>query len=305
MKRVAGDRGFLEQFEDWVASTKKGQPVTDAAALQIRRGKDALSASVSQCPHCADGWATWVGDGSNPGEVEGYSYSGRCQSCGSLQIQADLLNGAELPLEPWGATFETFELDRPGDDIVAKQRRRHAFEAAKRFVREVIEAGDDWPDVKGVGFGGMPGRGKTHLLAAIGFQLALELGVKGRRIGVRYVDFGDLMREAKGALDEKGTSTTKIIQRAAQVPILLLDELGTGRATDWEQDVAEEILRHRYKSKLPICFATNSHLGEAAKGDTTALVGRIGAQAYSRLKSLVQPPATLVGADQRDVESRN
>ena len=301
MKRVMDVR-FLADLEAWAdeAKGKRGTRGPSVAALRLGRGDATLKATVSQCEQCVDGWASWEADGSDPTQIKGYNYSGPCPTCGPLHVQADLLNGVGLPLEPWGATFATFERRRPGDTPDAHGARLAALNAAQRFVYDVVDAGSRWADCKGIALAGGPGRGKTHLLAALGFQLSVELGTVGRKVRIRYVDFGDLMRRAKGSISNGGASSSKLIREVAEAQILLLDELGGGRATDWEQDVAEEVLRHRYKNRLPTCFATNCSLGENPDaGDQLALVNRIGRLAYSRLKSLVRPPTTLLGEDQR------
>lgn len=99
---------------------------------------------------------------------------------------------------------------------------------------------------------GRQGRGKTHLLV---------------RIGERLIDEADctvLFRTARGLLRElrdfDGVAD-EAFARAVDVDVLLLDDLGAQRATDWRDDQLSELIDERQSKKLPVALTINTPPG--------------------------------------------
>jgi DNA replication protein DnaC len=150
----------------------------------------------------------------------------------------------------------------------------------------------------GLLFSGPVGMGKSWLLAGIAKRLAL-MG-----ISVRYADFFQLVHELRDAYatDQGDKSSLKPLQN---VDVLIIDELGKGRNSEWELSVADSLISERYNSNKCMIAATNYPLrqqaSDIAKRQTDYLVAtgnptnqmnanafeplseRIGSRMFSRL----------------------
>ena len=45
------------------------------------------------------------------------------------------------------------------------------------------------------------------------------------------------------------------------IPLLILDDLGREKTTDWTRDVLYDLINYRYSHRLPTIFTTNEDLG--------------------------------------------
>ncbi len=149
------------------------------------------------------------------------------------------------------------------------------------------------PGDRGVGLSGPAGVGKTHLLAALAGYLSLQRGIE-----VRYTDFSDLVSELRARF-EVGGGSEALVGTIADAEVLCIDELGKGRATEWEQSIVDAIISRRYNRGLTLFYATNHPLDDHAGGHgLEPLSARIGARAASRLREMTRQ-LSLQGPDGR------
>ncbi|MCB9795404.1 MAG: ATP-binding protein [Alphaproteobacteria bacterium] len=189
--------------------------------------------------------------------------SGRCR-CQMPGDRARLFNDAAFPARFAHASFATWRA-MPGTEP--------AFMAAQRWLARFTQGEEQ----RGLLFCGEPGRGKTHLLVAIARQLILDNGVP-----VRFAEFGHVLSDLKARMGEGNPET--VLRPLAEVPVLVLDELGGGRSggpTEWEASIAELLVTKRYNADLPMLCATN--YSPTGKGENT-LGARLGERVWSRLR---------------------
>lgn len=145
---------------------------------------------------------------------------------------------------------------------------------------------------------GPVGRGKTHLMAYLVRRLVFERGVSAR-----FVEFSHLLSELKASFD-RGTAAAELVDPLVEVDVLVIDELGKGRSTEWELTVIDELVSRRYNAGRAILATTNFAPG-AATGrriannampeERVTLADRVGDRVYSRLTevcSFVEMPGT-------------
>ena len=121
---------------------------------------------------------------------------------------------------------------------------------------------------------GPPGVGKTHALcAAIG--LAARSGIR-----VKYWDFTNLCREIR---DRFTSGPTDIVGKACKVELLALDNVGFGRASEFERSVINEIACARYDQGSPTIYATN--FKPYSSSPPAGLGSRLSEHSYSRITS--------------------
>lgn len=99
---------------------------------------------------------------------------------------------------------------------------------------------------------GGPGSGKTHLLAAAFNALMAQ----GR--SPLYTLVPDLLDHVRSGLDspDKGEYASRF-DAIREAPILILDDLGAEKASDWSHETLFKLFDHRYRQELPTAVASN------------------------------------------------
>jgi DNA replication protein DnaC len=82
-----------------------------------------------------------------------------------------------------------------------------------------------------------------------------------------------------------------------QADIVVFDELGRERATEWRDEMLHLIVNSRYSNRRPTIFTTNFDVGDIE--DPDALQVRVGVRVYSRLREMCEM-LNLDAADYRD-----
>ena len=125
---------------------------------------------------------------------------------------------------------------------------------------------------------GPVGVGKTHLSVAIIRDLIEKKGIP-----CLFYEFGSLLKEIQNSYNPiSQTSEYKVLAPVFEADVLVLDELGASKPTDWVRDTMMQIINTRYNDKKLTIFTTNYLDGRRAERDET-LEDRIGVRLRSRL----------------------
>lgn len=165
-----------------------------------------------------------------------------------------------------------------------------AWDYARKFVEK-------YPDVsKGYFFYGPPGVGKTHLAVGIISELTSKKGIP-----CLYYDFQELMMEIRRTY-KSNTDTTEeaVLAPVVETEILLLDDLGGMKVTDWGRDMLGYIINKRYSERKITLFTSNWMDNPLTAEDT--LSDRIGRRLRSRLYEMCQD-VPIQGEDFRKKKS--
>ncbi|MBN2337324.1 MAG: ATP-binding protein [Acidobacteria bacterium] len=147
---------------------------------------------------------------------------------------------------------------------------------AKLFVQRFLEK---YPQIDvGLLFVGTCGVGKTHLAVSLLKQVIREKGDSGL-----FYDFRDLLREIQGSWNPVSqTSELQVLRPVLEARVLVLDELGANKPTEWVRDTIAYIINCRYNEKKLTVFTSN-YLDVPKKAGEETLTDRIGARLRSRL----------------------
>ena len=138
----------------------------------------------------------------------------------------------------------------------------------------------------GLLFWGPSGTGKTHLAAAILSELAANQAVRGR-----FWHFGALLDEIARSYDKASlTSESERLAGVLEADLLVLDDLGSRRMTDWASDTLFTIVNGRYMARRPTVITTSYEdvprevaMEADARRRQEYLIERLGQRLRSRL----------------------
>ncbi len=255
-----------------------------------------IKAPAEVCPLCGGtGWKTAL---PGPGEASNGSKERRVTRCDCrLRERAHaLLTGARIPPRYEHCELSSYTTDFPG----AHPSLALAHVTASRFAQEY-----DPRDGMGLLIIGKIGTGKTHLAVGIIKELILDRG-----ISCLFYDYRELLKEIQNSYNAAvQTTELDVLRPVFDTDVLVLDELGAVKPTEWVWDTVSLILNTRYNDNRTTIITTNFEDQPAAgvngsvspaRGASRAetLGDRIGERMRSRLHEMCRV-ITLEGADFR------
>jgi DNA replication protein DnaC len=150
-------------------------------------------------------------------------------------------------------------------------------------------------DGRGLLFIGAVGVGKTHLAVAILRELIERYQVRGL-----FYQFGALLRQIQDSYNPVSQSSElKVLEPVFDAEVLVLDELGASKPTNWVRDTMMQIINTRYNDKRLTIFTTNYLDVRKNEKDTSEILeDRIGIPLRSRLYEMCKT-VLIEGEDYR------
>jgi DNA replication protein DnaC len=193
-----------------------------------------------------------------------------------------MLGRAHIPKRYEHCTLENYETGFPSS--------HRTLSAAHLRARKFVEG---YP-LETVGTGllltGSIGVGKTHLAVGILQALVAERGATGL-----FYDYRDLLKQIQNSYNAQVRQTElEILAPVFEAEVLVLDELGASKPTDWVWDTVAHILNTRYNDRRTTIITTNysnagplgTETGVRASMREETLGDRIGERMRSRLQEM-------------------
>jgi DNA replication protein DnaC len=230
-------------------------------------------AAAAVCPICGGtGWKII--------ERAGLSGAEPCRCAEEARAEA-LQDGSGIPPNYVKASLDNFQI--PQENPIARTGLGTVLMQVRSFVRE-------FPSLErpGLLLAGDTGTGKTHLAVA-----ALKAIIDKGHQGI-FFDYQNLLDRIRSSYDKTSGSSDKETYRSAMdAEVLLLDDLGSHRVTDWVEDTVTSIVTYRCNHRRPLIATTNLSPDDSGSIAYTTpggsdvhrktLIEAIGARARSRL----------------------
>ena len=243
------------------SSAKNGKSL----ALDLRSGVDASNDAV--CPRC-------FGSGMEIIPGKGAKTCG----CQKQRGHSSNLERVRVPRRYSDCHFNTYKPQN--------QSQKEAFLFASSLAME-------FPAVdQGLLLMGTVGVGKTHLAVSI------LKGLTERGFTCLFCEFGALLKQIQDSYNANTcTSELAVLAPVLNAGVLVLDELGASKPTDWVRDTMAYIINSRYNDKKLTIFTTN-YLDERRTEREETLEDRIGVRLRSRLYEMCRT-IIITGEDYR------
>lgn len=107
----------------------------------------------------------------------------------------------------------------------------------------------------GLLFIGACGVGKTHLAAAIANRQIFKTPTL-------FISCPDFLMELRSEISRKKNEQRYLFELAKKVRLLILDDIGAEKSTEWVHETLFVLINYRYEQMLPTIFTTNCSLEE-------------------------------------------
>jgi DNA replication protein DnaC len=225
------------------------------------------------CDICNDtGWKTV--------EIDGIERVARCD-CWRQTLVDRLFDDARIPPRYARCELANFEHDMDS--------QRQAWRKAQAFV-------DAFPVVdRGLLLYGPHGVGKTHLAVGILKAVVRAKGARGY-----FFETRELLRLVRDTYNASVDETEMdVLAPVLEADILILDDVGAERTSEWVQETLGLVVNTRYNAKRATVFTSNL-LDVADNTDPRGFIFQLGARTRSRLLEMCDW-VEIRGVDIREV----
>jgi DNA replication protein len=209
--------------------------------------------------------------------------------CWRARKKAERLAGAGIPAKYTHASFETFQAYNAS---LVEARRITQFWAES--YPTLPRRADDRAG-RGLVLSGPAGIGKTHLAAVLLRHVITATSCRGLFYTTKELLYR--IRQSYNATIQ--ATESEILQPIMTCDVLVLDDLGEERVTEWVAETMSLIVNARYNANRPIICTTN-YADVSDPDEINGLLWRVGFRIQSRLHEMCEF-VELEGASYRDL----
>ena len=149
-----------------------------------------------------------------------------------------------------------------------RSKNLKAFEACRSYTKNFSQ---NKKEGRGLFLYGNVGTGKTHLVVAIVDRIARLY--KDKIWDIRFTTGINLISEIKASFTHNDGE--KIIYDFKRVDLLVIDDFGTHKTTDWTEEIFYSIVDWRYQQLKPLIITTNLSLKDFREKNDERMISRI------------------------------
>ena len=219
-------------------------------------GNEGNEPAADTCPICKG--TGWVSKRVPVGHPDfGEAFPCRCQGADTPAARLAALRRYSNLGSLGRITFASTKPEGISSDAGSQALFRQAMEAAAQFAEEP----EGW-----LVLAGPSGCGKTHLAVAVANR-CIE-----REHTTYFIVVADLLDHLRAAYSpDNPVSYDELFEQVRNVPLLVLDDLGTHSATPWSQEKLFQIFNHRFSARLPTVITVRSPLQRLDEGLLTRI----------------------------------
>lgn len=173
-----------------------------------------------------------------------------------------ILKFADIPVHFRDLTIDSFRTD-----VYSKQIDKKKAEVAKLAVSNYMKHFKLYLQ-SGLGlyfYSEVPGSGKSRMAMSLANDL-----IKEHKEQVKYITVSDLFSNIKSTFDGNSTNTSdELIEAVRSTNVLILDEVGVERVTDWVEEVFFSIINDRVNNNKVTIFTSNKRISELSYTERT------------------------------------
>lgn len=221
---------------------KLQQMKRDMLSGSLNRGSDKNSRDSEICPICGGvEWLTRIVDG-----VE-EAYPCKCREQNKMRRRLKFADIPEAFKDMTLATFCTSVYKRP--------ESRQTINVACAMIKEYIVAFNEAKD-KGMGlylYSSTKGSGKTRMAASLANEI-----MQKHDTGVKFASSMNILAEIRRTYDNDSEYTeSQLLDALVMTEVLVVDDFGTEKTTQWVQDKFYQIINNRYVERRITIFTSN------------------------------------------------
>ncbi|MCH8963931.1 MAG: ATP-binding protein [Planctomycetes bacterium] len=161
-------------------------------------------------------------------------------------------------------TLKSFEWDKLRGIVWDFNKQEETVEEFRKFIAQYIS---EIPTT-GLTLIGNYGTGKTHLSIAIVKEFIMK-----HHLYTRVRSFPLLLQELRESYDGQGI--TRAMKMYTTIPLLLIDEIGKEKISDWVSEIMFLLIDGRIKNKVPTIITSNYSLEEVEETYGGAITSRL------------------------------
>ena len=215
----------------------------------LKRNPDRRTPPPPKCKACQDIGYIFTED------ERGQSWAHRClcRTGADVQTRYRIANIPEIFRSESLKTFKT-----------ENEKQREYKSLCQEYVN-TFEPGTD-----GLFLYGNPGTGKTHLAISI-LRALLDKGVDGY-----FMTLKEYYDKIMGTFNDKSRHKDEVTIKPKTVKILVVDDIGAEKISDWRMDESRTLLDYRYNHGLTTIFTSNFTKNQLLEIVGQRIVSRMG-----------------------------
>ena len=234
-------------------------------AMSARKATQTLSSETMTCKDCRDAGFT---SGSISYQAYGVSDKYFCTQCAKGRSMFEQWKKEPVQQENFRA-WKQEKIERAiklsGVDGVFENIRLSDIRSESSLAKSCLKYVENWEKIKPMGggyyFWGNVGAGKTFIASALANEL-----IKTKMVEVLFIRMPEAAKRVKKTFDSQVKSEdTKIFDRMKEVELLVIDDLGVEKISEWLIDEMYQIIDFRWRNKKPMIVTSNRSLEELAK----------------------------------------